>query len=433
MVQRLLELEAWCVAGLPADRVRAGRAALRFAWGVCPWGFAFAGAFALIGQPLLATSLVIAGLGVGLTPVILRLTRSVDVVAHWMNVFLAQSLLLGAWGIGGILAASIPWLALCIVIAAFLSGPRAGVVWTALGIGSVWFLCAVHFASGVPVDPVSPEIIWVLAATAHSGLFAVVLVFVGAGASVNARAQAELEQARAAADEANNAKSAFLAHMSHELRTPMNAIIGYAELLLEDADTDDRHDLDRIHIAGRHLLQLINEVLDLAKVDAGQMEFTSESVEVVAVSREVLDAAAPLLRAHDNRFVIDAERTEMWVRADPMRLRQCLLNLVSNAAKFTHDGTIRIRIRGAPETTISVEDTGTGIQPDQLTRIFEPFTQASAEVQRTHGGTGLGLALVKQFVDRMDGRVWVESRVGVGSTFHLALRAAAPSEVHADG
>ncbi|MEQ1500715.1 MAG: HAMP domain-containing sensor histidine kinase [Myxococcota bacterium] len=425
MVRRAIAIETWCVAALPADRVRAGRAAVRFAAGVAPWGLLFGVTFGALDLPLLAVSLMVAGLGVGAVPALIRVTRSVAWPAHWMNVFLAQSLLVAAWHLDGIVAACVPWLAVCVVSAAYLIGPRAGIGWTAIAIGSIGALLAAHLTGAVPAAVVPPEVVWCLAASAHAGLFAVVLVFVVAAASVDARARADTARAMQTTADANRAKSDFLAHMSHELRTPMNAILGYAELLLEQAAPEDVHDLEQIHVAGRHLLRLINDVLDLSKVDAGQMAFELGAVDAVATARDVLEAVAPILRARGNDGVLDAA-SPVWVRADPVRLRQCVLNLVANAAKFTDHGTVRVRIvRTDWEATISVEDTGIGIAPDALLRVFEPFVQASADIQRTHGGTGLGLALVKQFVERMDGRVWADSQPGVGSRFHLALPAVA--------
>lgn len=423
MIRRWLALESWFVATVPPDRQRRARAATRFAAGVAPWGFVFASMFAALGLSGLATSLVFAGLGVGTAPLVMRTTGSVAAAAHWLNLFLAQSLLLSSAALGGLLAASFPWFGVCVVSAALLAGPRAGMAWAGVALAATGALLGLHLTHQLPPEPVSPDHLAALAASAHAGLFAVVLVMVVAVMSVTDRAHAELEQAVRDVAHANQAKSEFLAQMSHELRTPMNAILGYAELLLDEAP-EHRHDVEQIHVAGEHLLRLINEVLDLSKVDAGRMTFQTTAVDASALAREVMIAAEPLLRAADNTFTVEAD-APAWVSADPLRLKQCLLNLLANAAKFTRGGAVRLVVRsGRDGTTISVVDTGIGIAPDQLGRIFEPFAQASPEIHRMYGGTGLGLALVKQFVTRMGGRVWVDSRVGAGSAFHLALPSA---------
>jgi len=275
---------------------------------------------------------------------------------------------------------------------------------------------------GYVPEPVVPmPVLWSLAATCHIGLFFIGLGFVWAAMSVNQAYRDELTRAREQADAGSRAKSAFLANMSHELRTPMNAIIGYAELLLEEAEADDAQDLVRIRDAGRHLLELVNDVLDLSKVEAGRMEFTIDEVEVEEVARDVMEGAAPLFAAGGNRAILSATPS-LWVRADEKRLRQCLLNLVSNAAKFTRDGSIELTVVAAGDRVhVTVRDTGIGIGPEHLDTLFDPFTQASDAIHPAQGGTGLGLALVKEFIERMDGRVGVSSRPGEGSAFTLDL------------
>jgi signal transduction histidine kinase len=416
--ERWMAVEDRLVGGLTGDDVRRGRAAVRFAWGVAPWGFAFAAAFAALGQPLLCASLILAGAGVGSAPIVLRATSSTSAAVHWMNTMLAQSLLVCAWLLGGVEAACVPWLLVTVVAATFLAGGRAGTVWAALSAAGVLGLLAGHVTGALPEPVVDPLPRWLLAVGAQCGLLAVGLVLVTTVVAVDARARAELEAA-------NRAKSSFLAQMSHELRTPMTAVLGYAELLAEDASDVQREDLERIRASGRHLLDLLDDVLDLSKVSAGRMEFAASPVDLVALARDVLDASAPLLQAHANRAAVEAEEPVVVV-ADPLRTRQVLLNLVSNAAKFTRDGTVRVGFETAADAgrcAVFVEDTGMGIAPEQLERIFDPFAQASADIQRTHGGTGLGLALARQFVERMGGRLTVVSAVGRGSRFTVWLPA----------
>ncbi|MEZ4237030.1 MAG: ATP-binding protein [Myxococcota bacterium] len=417
VTSRWLRLEDAIVAGLPPDDARRGRAAVRFAAGVAPWGFLFTVAFVAAGQPALAVSLLLAGLGVGSGPLVLRTTGSVAVTAHWMNATLAQSLLVCAWNLDGVVAACVPWLLVTVATASFLSGPRAGFAWTALSCAGVSGLLLGHLLGTVPEPIVPPTMIWLLATGADCGLLIVGFVLVTAGVAVNDRARAELEQA-------DLAKSAFLAQMSHELRTPMNAVLGYAELLAEDATAEQRDDLARISAAGEHLLDLVNDVLDLSKVSAGRMVFSAEPVDLVALAHDVIDASAPLLEARSNRGVVD-DGPPLVVLADPLRARQVLLNLVSNASKFTLQGTVRIGFeRAEGRARVFVEDTGIGIPAEQLDRIFDAFTQASGDIQRSYGGTGLGLALVREFAERMGGGVAVRSVPGQGSCFTVTLPAA---------
>lgn len=240
----------------------------------------------------------------------------------------------------------------------------------------------------------------------------------------------ELEHAMIAASDANQAKSAFLAKMSHELRTPMNAIIGYSEILLEDAEDDEDEatceDLNKILAAARHLLGLINDVLDLSKIEAGRMDLFVEEQGVVGLTEQVYSTVAPLVGKGGNQFVIDCPEDVGVIRVDATKLRQILLNLISNAAKFTENGTITLKVERTSAGTdarirFSVIDTGIGMTQEQCDKIFEAFTQAEASTSSKYGGTGLGLAITKQFAQLMEGDVIVTSEVGKGSTFTVDL------------
>jgi len=240
----------------------------------------------------------------------------------------------------------------------------------------------------------------------------------------------ELEHAMIAASDANQAKSAFLAKMSHELRTPMNAIIGYSEILLEDAEDEEDEatceDLNKILAAARHLLGLINDVLDLSKIEAGRMDLFVEEQGVVGLTEQVYSTVAPLVGKGGNQFVIDCPEDVGVIRVDATKLRQILLNLISNAAKFTENGTITLKVERTSAGTdarirFSVIDTGIGMTQDQCEKIFEAFTQAEASTSSKYGGTGLGLAITKQFAQLMEGDVIVTSEVGQGSTFTVDL------------
>jgi signal transduction histidine kinase/CheY-like chemotaxis protein len=245
----------------------------------------------------------------------------------------------------------------------------------------------------------------------------------------------DLKQARDEAMEATQAKSQFLASMSHELRTPLNAIIGYSEMLHEEAkDLGEESflpDLEKIQGAGRHLLSLINNILDLSKIEAGKMEVLVEEFDVAALLAEVRSVIQPLMEKNANTLVVSCAPDLGAMRSDQTKLRQNLFNLLSNAAKFTAQGQITLAARrvvqdGDDWLEFQVSDTGIGMTPEQLGRLFEAFAQAEASTSRDYGGTGLGLAITKQFCRMLGGDVSVESTPGQGSTFTIRLPARGP-------
>jgi signal transduction histidine kinase/CheY-like chemotaxis protein len=256
---------------------------------------------------------------------------------------------------------------------------------------------------------------------------------------------AQLERSRSEAETANRAKSTFLANMSHELRTPLNAIIGYSEMLAEDLHDEGQEehvqDLNKINGAGKHLLALINDVLDLSKIEAGRMDLYLEHFEVEALLTDVVATASPLVEKNSNRLVTDFQPNLAAAHADITKVRQALFNLLSNAAKFTENGTITLAARrDSGETSeqliFSVADTGIGIPPEKCEAIFEEFTQAEDHTTRNYGGTGLGLSISRRFAQMMGGDITLESVVGEGSTFTLSLpvsvEVVADSEVASD-
>ncbi len=247
-------------------------------------------------------------------------------------------------------------------------------------------------------------------------------------------AEAELTRAREAAETANRVKSEFLANMSHELRTPLNAVIGYSQMLQEEAkDTgqeDFLPDLAKIENAGKHLLGLINDVLDLSKIEAGRMTMYFEDVNIAGMIAEVRGIIEPLAAKNGNRFVVDCPASIGAMHTDVTKLKQNLLNLLSNASKFTTKGTIELAVSrggsGAAETvSFRVTDTGIGMTPEQLGKLFQAFGQADSSTSRKFGGTGLGLAITKHFARMLGGDVEVTSEAGKGSVFTLTLPARA--------
>jgi signal transduction histidine kinase len=264
----------------------------------------------------------------------------------------------------------------------------------------------------------------------------------------NARLFSELQEANAQLAEASQHKSQFLANMSHELRTPLNAIIGYSEMLQEEAEDLDQGtlipDLQKVNAAGKHLLGLINDILDLSKIEAGRMDLYLEDFEVSQLVRDVAAIVRPLMEKNGNELVVACPPDIGAMHADLTKVRQTLFNLLSNAAKFTERGRIELRVERrevesrdesaaplsrstlhAPLITFAVSDTGIGMTEEQLGRLFEAFSQAEASTRSKYGGTGLGLAVSRHFCRLMGGDLTVTSEYGVGSTFTVQL----PAEV----
>ena len=238
----------------------------------------------------------------------------------------------------------------------------------------------------------------------------------------------DLVESQKAAEAANEAKSTFLANMSHELRTPLNAIIGYSEMLIEDAEDENEDfipDLDKINSSGKHLLGLINDILDLSKVESGKMELFIEEFDLEKVLNEVVSTITPLVEKNNNTLNLSINTDTKSISADITKIRQILLNLLSNATKFTNEGEIGITVVDNPGNQslidFQISDSGIGMTSEQVDKVFKPFTQADEKTTRKFGGTGLGLTITKMFSEMMGGGITLSSVINEGTTFTVTI------------
>jgi len=245
----------------------------------------------------------------------------------------------------------------------------------------------------------------------------------------NVRLFEEIQDKNRQLQQASEHKSQFVSSVSHELRTPLNAIIGLTEMMVKNATrfgTEKAQEpLQRVNRAGTHLLGLINQVLDLSKIEAGKLELNPQTVQLGPLIKDVISTAGQLAEQNKNRLVVDAQENLGALTVDPMRLRQILLNLLSNACKFTKEGEVRLRARrvanGGRWVEFAVADTGIGMTPEQQAKLFEEFSQADATTAQHFGGTGLGLAITRKLARMMGGDVTVTSELGKGSVFTVRL------------
>jgi signal transduction histidine kinase len=413
-------------------------------------------------QALLKALIVFTGLGVLSSPITLLVPESHrdGVAALFAGSLLVEALGIAlAWrgwtdtaaagtgcGVSAVIAWSAVWMNLVtesvwflgigLLIASFASSPRVvAIVYLVdlvlLGLIQGRVPVLMHAGDQVPLLPSVLSLLTALALAA-----ALNASFANRSVQRVLEANQRAEEARRVAEAANRAKSAFLANMSHELRTPLNAIIGYSDLLVEDSGSelpeDARDALDRIRRSGQHLLTLISDVLDLSKVEAERLELVLEAVDIYALGDEVSEAIAPMAATQGNTLRLTLAPGLSPLVTDRTRLLQVLLNLLTNATKFTREG--QIELSAAPQSAgvlWTVRDTGIGMDSATLDRIFEPFVQGDGSFTREYGGAGLGLALCRRLSRRLGGWIVVESAVGQGSTFRLWLPQIHPEDPRA--
>jgi signal transduction histidine kinase len=387
-------------------------------------------------------------------PFALKFSHRLQTVALLSVINLTFVTLYGSYHYGGVSSPFLPWLLTAVLLGFFYLGERPKLVLSVFGINILGFYLAYlvtgKFPQHIPLSELSGVgIVSVGSATIYVSMMAIYYANVVTSQSMLVREAerhrstgARMRSAMEQSERANQSKSVFLAKMSHQFRTPLNAIIGYSEILLEDAEVStDRNQIDdlrRINAAGKHLLSLVTSVLDLSKIEANKTELLIEPFDVTAFVQDVIDTSRNLVMTNKNEFVIDRATDLGIMISDATKLRQSILNLLSNAGKFTKGGKITLSVSRHKQSTgdwirISVQDTGIGISHENVQRLFTNFNQAEASTASKYGGTGLGLALSQTLCQLMGGAISVESTFGVGSRFTIDVPAyiedtAAPAE-----
>ncbi len=378
-----------------------------------------------------------------LIPVLVKITRSLMLPATLSVQGLVFLSLFGSFYYGGISSPFMPWLLIALLLGFFYLAEHAVMLIGGVAVQLAGFVLARLFLGSFPtLLPLSSltyvNLISLLAAIAYTTLLSLYYETVMRDSGVleqatrDHRARMEaLGDAMRRAELASRQKSIFLAKISHELRTPLNAVIGYSEMLRDDLPSDGTEsqravDLGRINAAGRHLLALVTDVLDLTSIESDKLDASVQIVAISEIIRDVAATAAPLIAKKHNQLTTELAEDLGAIETDPLKLRQCILNLLSNAAKFTSHGMIKLVVRKAggrsdERLIIEVSDSGIGMSRESLSRIFQNFSQAELDTTQKFGGTGLGLALTQRFCKLMGGTVSVDSELGEGSTFVIEL------------
>lgn len=376
-------------------------------------------------------------------PFLLRACGSMRLPAMTSVQMLVGLSLFGSFSFGGISSPLLPWFLIAMVLGFFYLSQS--IKWVLAGVAAQLgvFMATRVFYGQFPsllsaADLQLANTFSILAALTYMTILALYYETVMRISlsleqeTIDQRGKLQLvREAMEAAELASKRKSIFLAKMSHELRTPLNAVIGYAEMLREtfqdQADASRKmQDLDRIHAAGRHLLALVNNVIDLSSIEANRLELSTEPVNVKSLINEVIATASPLVTKRDNRLIVNMPEDLGTIDLDALKVRQSVLNLLSNAAKFTTKGTIMLTVlrRSTGDRdfmSLAVTDNGIGMSEEGLRRIFEDFSQAENDTVSKFGGTGLGLALTKRFCQMMGGTIDVRSERGVGTSFTIEI------------
>ncbi|MFB6352373.1 MAG: sensor histidine kinase [Bradymonadaceae bacterium] len=398
------------------------------------WGPFFTALFYLsFDEPFSALVCALVTVAVMFGLVLMRLTGRGLLTGNFVLISVYLGILTLSSVNGGLQGPSLTWVVLLPLLALVIAGQQSGVCWLVVGVATYWIYYGLEQDSPPFSQILSVDELELLYTIALSGLTLIAFLGVRFRGDLQEWLVDELRQARDRALEASEAKSRFLARASHELRTPLTSIIGYSEMLLTrgdlDGEADDQliEDLGRIQRAGQHLLALVDDLLDLSKVQAGRAQLSYRTVEVGELLDEVAESVEPKAAERNNEVRVECQATDR-LRTDRDKLRQILVNLADNACKFTDDGTVMLRASrasgrgwaGKRGVAFEVTDTGVGMTAEELDVVFEPFEQATS-ASHDQRGTGLGLTVVEHFTELLDGHLDVSSRPGEGTTFRVHI------------